>query len=131
MRVGGDRREVHSCQVVSQLQIAENELVGEGLLDLGELLALAQPDSGARSGKGVGEDVERVDAVPAVHPHGLVDEPGNDAESFAGIEPQRCPYTGACSAVHVLVDAQVGLYRVDVASELVVVHHAPHGCFFT
>jgi len=51
-------------EVVFQVQVGEQELVGERLRELGEQPAPPASPRGALVGKRVGEDVERIDAVP-------------------------------------------------------------------
>ena len=51
--VGGNRGHAHGSGVVFQVQVGEQELVGEGLLDLGEKLALAGVTAGRVVVKGL------------------------------------------------------------------------------
>ena len=53
----------------------------------------------------VGEDVEDVDAVPAVGLDALVDDPRRDREIVARREPDRPAHAGAVAVVDVLLDA--------------------------
>src|SRR6185369_17325834 len=65
IRVGGDRGQRQVVrEVVADVEIGEQELVGERLFDLGELLPVAQADRRTGRRVRVGEDVEHVLAVP-------------------------------------------------------------------
>ena len=93
MHVGCDRGQAHPrCQVVFQVQVGEQELVGERLLELGEELARAQGHGGSRGRVGVGQDIEGVDAVPAIHLHVLVDNPRSEGEAPARDDPEGGPH---------------------------------------
>jgi len=123
--VGGDRGQVHRPEVVPQVQIADQEVVGEGLLDLGEQLAFAQSHPRPRGGVGIGQDVEGVNAVPAVGLDPLEHQARCQAEALGGGDPDSKPPAGAVAGVHVLVDPEVRLYRVHPAAQLVAVAHHP------
>ncbi len=81
MRVRCDRGQARLSQVVRQIQVGEQEVVGEGLVDLGEHLALAQGHRGPGGGVRIGQDVEGINAVPAVHLHPLIDDPRDNAQA--------------------------------------------------
>ena len=119
--VGGDRGQGGVAEVVVDGEVAERELVREGLVELSELLAIAEGHLRARRRERVGQDVEDVDPVPAVHLHLLVDEPGGDGQAIVRSDPDRGPAAGPVAGVDVLLHAEVGLHRVDVAAQPVVV----------
>ena len=125
--IGGDRGQAHGSGVVFQVQVGEQELVGERLLALGEELTLAQRHRGPGGGKRVGQDVEGVDAVPAVHLHVLIDNPRSHTEALARDDAEGGPHAGALAAIDILVDSQVGLHRVHVARQAVAVARHPEG----
>ena len=127
VREGGDRRERHVAEAVGEVEVGENELVGEGLVDLGEQLALAEGHRGAGRRVGVGQDVVVVDAVPAVHLGLLVEEPRGDGQSVARGEPDRRAHARPIAGVDVLLHAEVGLHGVHVAREPVVVRRDAEG----
>ena len=108
------------------LHVGEQELVRVGLLELREELALAEVHR--RSGRrvGVGQDVEGVDAVPAVHRDFLEHHPRRDRHVLAGLEAHGPAGAGPLAGVHVLVDAQVRLHRVHETAEGRVVGGDPH-----
>src|SRR5205823_15066295 len=86
-----------------------------------EELALAQRHGRARGREWVGEDVESVDTVPAVHLHVLVDNPRGEAEAPAWGDPEGGPHAAALATVDVVVDLQIGLHRVHPAAPPVAV----------
>jgi hypothetical protein len=68
-----------------------------------------------------------IDPVPAVHLDLLVDDARRDGQARVGRDRDRHPPPVAVAAVDILVDAQVGPHRVDIAGDPVVVAHGPDG----
>ncbi len=128
MGVGSDRGQGHGAEVVVDVEVAQVEIVRIGLRNLGELLAGPEGHAGPGGGVGIGQDVEGIDAVPAIHGDALIDEAGSDAQAIAGSEEEGDPPALPVPAVDVLPHAQVGLHGVDEAPQPVVVGQRAHGC---
>src|SRR6185436_13942694 len=112
VRVGGDRGQRAPARLPVDLEVSQEELVGEGLLDLSELLALAEGHRRTRRREGIGQDVVDVLAVPSVHVHFLVEDTWGDGEALRGIPAEGKARAGAVPVVHVLVDGEARLQRV-------------------
>src|SRR5439155_12812759 len=80
-----------------------------------------------RGGVRISQDVEGVDAVPAVHLDLLENETRRDAEALVGREFDRGAYAGARAGVVVLLDVRPGLDRGHVAGVAVVIHRQARG----
>ena len=104
------------AEVVVDVEVAEHELVGERLLDLRELLAVAERHRRPRRRERIGEDVVGVDAVPAVRLDLLVDERGVIGQLVVRLKLNDAAHAGAVAVVDVLLDAQVRLHGVDEAA---------------
>ena len=101
--------------------VAQNEVVGEFLLELRELLAFPERDGGARGRERVCEDVEGVDAVPAVHLDLLIHQSGSNREAIVRLKFHARTESRAKPVVHIFVDAQIGPDGVDISGDAVVV----------
>src|SRR5258708_3171834 len=103
----------------------KEKLVGERFLELRKLLS--RPERHGWSGRRVriGQDVEGIDPVPAVHFHFLIDEAWRDSEAPVRLDANGDPCTSPVAAVDVFVDREVGLYRVHPAAEVITVAGDP------
>ena len=108
--------------------VSEQEVVGEVLLELDELLALAECHRWPRSRKRVGENVVLVDAVPAVHLDVLVDESRRERGALVGREPDGRPEAAAESVVDVVVHRKIGAHGIDEPRDAIVVRRDTEGC---
>jgi hypothetical protein len=121
VHVRGDRGERDAVlERVGHRQVGERHLVGEGLGDLGELLAVADVHRRPGGGERVGEDVVEVHAVPAVRVDLLVDDARRDGEAVAGLVLEGDAAAGAVAVVDVLLDVDERLDGVDEAAVVVV-----------
>ena len=121
MRIGGDRGELEIAEAVLEIDVGEHEVVGELLLELGELTAATERHRRTRGGEGVGEDVVLVAPVPPVDRHALVDEARRDRQTFVGGEDHGRSQPAAEAVVHVLDGAEIRLNRIDEARDPIVV----------
>ena len=103
-----------AAKVVGEVDVGQTELVAERLVDLGEELALAQAHRWPRRGERIRQDVEHVDAVPAVHLDVLIKDARRDAQLRGRLEQERQTSPGALAAVGALALAEV---RVDLGHE--------------
>ena len=126
MGVGGDGRQEDVAEVVLDVDVPEHEVVGGGLVELCEELSVAERHLGAGRRVGIGQDVEDVDPVPAVHLHRLVEEARNDGELVARGELECSPHARAVAGVDVLLDAQVQLDRIHPAGKPFVIRREAH-----
>ena len=124
--VRGDRGQGQATEVVLEIEIAEEELVGERLLDLDELLAIAEVHGGPGGGERIGEDVEVVDAIPAVHLHFLIEDARRDREPLVRLEAEGHASAETVAVVDVVAHAQSRLHGVDEAAVLGVVRGRAH-----
>jgi hypothetical protein len=58
--------------------VAKHEIIGECLIELRKLLPLTERHCGPCGSERIGENVERIDPVPAIHLHPLVEDPRRD-----------------------------------------------------
>ncbi len=125
-RHGGEREIV--AEAVRQVDVGEHEVVVEVLLELRELLPLAERHRRPRGREGIRDDVERVDAVPSIHRHTLVDDARRDREAVVRLQLDGGAKAGPVPVVDVLADGPIGLNRVDESRDAVVIRdHAQGG----
>ena len=125
VRVRRDRRQRSRPEIDLQVDVAQQELIGNGFLDLRE--QLPRTERHLRSGRRIriGEDVESIDAIPSVRLRALIDQPWSDAETTRGGEPERGAQTGPVVAVDVLVNSQIRLHCVHVPASARAIAHDP------
>src|SRR5206468_5580645 len=116
MRVRGDPGPRRATKIVRQVHVGRQGFVGIRLLDLCEQLSRTQRHLRTRGRVRVGQNVERVDSVPAIRLHALVDHSWRDAEPARGRELQRGAQPPAFIAVYVLIDVEIWLHRIHVAA---------------